>query len=526
MSSASRPGLPQLLLALGTTALAVLLAEGAASLLADRSLLRLALAPQAGPGGAAPRNEAERLRAAADNAGPYVVHRDPLVGYVLRPDARVEIQHAPVHTDALGLRRRTGPEPPAGSRPLRVAVLGDSVAFGFGLADHEVIAEHLERRLAALQPDGAPPVLCRTVAQPGWNVRNAVSFLRDHWDVLQPDIVVHVPCDNDLDDTNGLLESGFLTPSPDVAQADPWLVSVATPAQVLQRQLLAGRDADELARLRQVAGPVALAAGFGPESSARYRDNVLLLTGLSDTLAARGGHLLVACMDLNGYTLQFAARLRTAPRPPPVLSLFAAVTPDMILPDDPHPNARTAQAMGEWIADDLVARGWVPGRADAPASAAPFAEFRAPPLADATLLARAREAFERDRRALRPVVDFETFEGIGQVYGTLNRNGSAGARLVLLLAPAGRRLRVELAPLPQRPDLYPLDVQVLADGAPLGTLVVPASGTAQAEFELPPPAPGQPARELRLVPARWVTLDVQDVPQVVSFVPRRFALGD
>jgi lysophospholipase L1-like esterase len=516
----------RLLLSATALVLSLALAEGLFSLATDRSLLRLARGSEASPTGVAPRNEAERRVASAGNAGPYVVHRDALVAYVLRPEAEVEVHGERVHTDALGLRRRTGPEPDAASRPLRVAVLGDSIAFGFGLADGEVIAEHLERRLAALRPAGEPPVLCRTVAVPSWNVRNEVAFLRDHWDQLQPDIVVHVPCENDLDDTKGVLESGFLTNAQDVAQADPWLSSVGTAALVLQRQLLTGRDEAQLAALRAMAGPPALISGLGPESTRRYSDNVRLLSDLDGWLDARGGHLLLAAMDLNGYAVRLALRLRKLPHPVPVLSLFSSLTPEMILPDDPHPNARAAQAMGERIADDLVERGWVAGRPDAPAATGPFAALRGAPPEDEALEARAREALDRDRRALRGVVDFENFEGINQVYGTLNPDGSAGARLVLLLAPAGLKLELELGPLPQRPDLYPLDVEVLADDQPLGRLTVPAEGPVRTSFELPAAAPRKLARELRLVPARWVTMSIHDVPQIASFVPRRFALGD
>lgn len=528
MAPPARPGIRQLLLAVASAGLGLLLAEAAGSLLAGRSLLREALGAPAARGDAghagAPRNEAERRRLAAGNAGPYVVHRDPLVGYVLRPEAEIVIQGAPVHTDALGLRRRTGP--PAGdARPLRVVVLGDSVAFGFGLPDGEVIAEQLERRLSALRPGDAPPVECRTVAQPGWNVRNSVSFLLGHWDALQPDLVVHVPCDNDLDDTNGLLESGFLTPAPDVAQADPWLSSFATPGLVLQRQLLAGRGAAELEALRLRAGPVALAAGLGPESRGRYGDNVRLLAGLARRLEDRGGHLLVACTELSGYALQLAARLRAETPPVPLTPLFATLTQEMILPDDPHPNARAAEAMGAWIAEEFVARGWVAARPGATPAPAPFAAQRAAPPDDAGLATLAAQARERDRASLRPVVDFTSHEGIGQVYGSLNRDGSASMRLVLLLAPAGRRLSLELEPLPSRPDLYPLRVGVFAEGRPLGEVSVPPTGTVRAEFALPE-APDLPARELRLVPERWVSVTVQDVPQVASFVPRRFVLAE
>src|SRR4029453_18065282 len=99
---------------------------------------------------AAPVTDAERRRAAANNPGPYAVHKDPLVGYVLRGDAEFEVFGGSVHTDALGLRRRTGPRHDV--KPLRIVVVGDSVAFGYGLDDDQALAQRLEDLLAGLQP--------------------------------------------------------------------------------------------------------------------------------------------------------------------------------------------------------------------------------------------------------------------------------------------------------------------------------------------------------------------------------------
>jgi hypothetical protein len=527
MPRTHRPGLQRLLLLVAASVGALALAEGAFSLAADRSLLRLARGQGASPTGDAPRNEAERRLASAGNAGPYAVHRDPLVGYVLRAEAEVEIHGARVRSDALGLRRRTGPDH-AGAEPLRVVVLGDSVAFGFGLQEHEVLAEQLERRLEALRPADAPPVECRTVALPGWNVRNAVSCLLDHWDALRPDLVVCLPITNDLDDTNGLLETGHFRPAPDVAQPDPWLCTVANARLVLQRRMLAGRDAEALAELQARAGPQALLCDLGPESTRRYDGNARLIAGLRDRLEAAGGHLLVASFNEAPDTWHLQARLLAGARPVPVVTLFTWLQPDMVLPNDPHPAADTVAAAATWIAEDLVARGWVQARPAAELPE-PDARFRAVRAAQRTadevaeLAARARE---KDCAALRPVVDFTSFEGIDQVYGNLNRDGSAGARLLALLAPGGPRLHVELAPLPGRADLYPLEVRVEAEGALLGTLTIAPGAAARGDFVLPPAAAGQFAREVRLLPECWVSVTIQDVPHLAAFVPRRIAVGE
>jgi hypothetical protein len=509
------------LVALGAAVLALALAEGLARALAGRSLLGLA----PGPRMLAPRNEAERRSAASGNAGPYAVHRDPRVGYVLRADTVLDVGGVAVRSDALGLRRRTGA---AHAGPaLRVVVLGDSVAFGLGVADDETLAEQLERRLEALRPPDAPPVEVLTVAQPGWNTRNAVSFLLDHWDVLRPDVVVYLPVANDLDDTNGLLESGFLTPAPDPAQADPWLSSAAGASQALQRKILAGLDEAGLQQLKQRAGPKALDSDLSPESSRRYDDNARLLVELAAVLEREGGHLVVANFIDEPYTQRLQARLEQQPQRIPILPLFTWLQGDMILPDDPHPNAETLGAAATWIAADLVQRGWAPARPDAaaPGAGERFERWRAAPRTPEAALHLAAVARAADRAALRPAVDFSTFEGISQVYGNLNRDGSAGARLTLLLPCGAERLQVELDPLPDRPELYPLTVRVEVDGLQRGSLVLDAQAPACASFPLASPGM-RLAHEVRLVPERWVTVTLQDVPQLAAFVPRRVATGE
>jgi hypothetical protein len=147
------------------------------------------------------------------------VHPDPFVSYVLRADAQLEIAGRPVHSDTLGLRVRPGPPPPAGAA--RLVVLGDSVAFGYGLADDETLAVRLEEDLRAVQGGQGRPVVARTVAMPGWNFGNAMAFLSDPLGRAAADIVVYIPIGNDLCDSDGLWETGQRRVAPDLANPDP-----------------------------------------------------------------------------------------------------------------------------------------------------------------------------------------------------------------------------------------------------------------------------------------------------------------
>jgi hypothetical protein len=217
MSSASRPS-ARWLLAAGTAALALLCAEGGASLLLGRSLLRPGTRAGPAEGRAAPTDR-DRHLAALRNPGVYRVHPDPFVSYVLRSNEQLEVAGRPVRSDALGLRVRPGP-PPA-PEALRLVVLGDSVAFGYGLGDDETLACQIEQAVATLQGGAGRPIAARTVAIPGWNHRNAIDFLFDHYAELEPDIVVYIPIGNDLFDTDGLWETGHRRAAPDLANPDP-----------------------------------------------------------------------------------------------------------------------------------------------------------------------------------------------------------------------------------------------------------------------------------------------------------------
>ncbi|HYN63547.1 MAG TPA: hypothetical protein VES36_03005, partial [Candidatus Limnocylindrales bacterium] len=258
------------LLALGVAALTLLCAEGGASLLLGRSLLHSGSRAAPGDGLPAP-TDADRRAAALRNPGVYRVHPDPFVSYVLRADEQLEVAGCPVRSDALGLRARPGP--PATADAVRLVVLGDSVAFGYGLNDDQTLACQLEQVLGTLRGPSARPIAARTVAIPGWNHHNAVSFLLDHYVELAPDIVVYLPIGNDLCDTDGLWETGHRRPAPDLANPDPLLFVGTNQAWPFMRPMR--EQLEQLGRPALVArlGPNIVTADISAESRRRYDDN-------------------------------------------------------------------------------------------------------------------------------------------------------------------------------------------------------------------------------------------------------------
>jgi hypothetical protein len=187
----------------------------------------------------------------------------------------------------------------------------------------------------------------------------------------------------------------------------------------------------------------------------------------------------------------------------PTLRLFKSFPREFGLADDPHPNAAAVGVMATWIAEELLRRGWVERGASGalPPVGAQYGGLRSEPL-DIERIVAASDARRAEVAAqLRPALDFTSFEGVYQVYGTLNDDASVAMRLLVALQPAGGHVLVRLAPLESRPELYPLEVGVQIDGRAVGSVVVTKDGPAEARWPVPERAePGAPL-EVRLEPS-------------------------
>ena len=120
---------------------------------------------------------------------------DPRLRFELRPGgvAQAEVEY---RVNALGLRGpETTLEKPPGVR--RVAVLGDSIAFGYWVADERGFARQLEAELRAVPGGGRIEVL--NFGVPGYNLEQEIETLRTKALAFAPDLVVVLFCLNDLE---------------------------------------------------------------------------------------------------------------------------------------------------------------------------------------------------------------------------------------------------------------------------------------------------------------------------------------
>lgn len=447
---------------------------------------------------------------------PFQAHPDPRVGYQLRPSQTLSMHAAVVESDALGLRRRTGPPPAAGART--IVLLGDSVAFGQGLVNETSPGQQLEEALAqACGATAAPRCLVRTVALPGWNGRNAFAFLRDHWEALAPAVVVWLPIDNDLSDTEGFAARGRRRVVPDVESDEPWLPVSNNRIQERLLRLAARVEAGELSIGEADVGPIALTADLGGESSRRYDALADEVVALADDLAALDCRFAIAHYGDSPLHAALLSRVLAHRPQQAVIPLIEELEREDLLPGDPHPAAPLAAQLARWIAADLLTvQRWIDGAGE-PLAADPrfadprFADRRAPRRTAAEWEERARRARAAAVAALCPAIVPAEGLGMNQVVGGLLPSGALGP---VFMAQLPRRagatvLELALAPLPPRCGLRGLVLEVAIDGVPAGSLAL-GDAPLRHRFALPAgratPTGRAPIVEVRLAASRFVAI--------------------
>ncbi len=116
---------------------------------------------------------------------------DRIGGWHMLPAQEGEIIHSHEgHTFRLstnddGLRTRLGRGRPAGKT--RIAVLGDSIVFGWGADDGETLADGIQAAFAAA---GRPDIEVLNAAQPGYSTAQIARFFEEVVQHYQPDLAI------------------------------------------------------------------------------------------------------------------------------------------------------------------------------------------------------------------------------------------------------------------------------------------------------------------------------------------------
>lgn len=504
---------------------ALLVSEGLYSLMTGGSLIRLDLGVRAER--VRRLDDAERARAADLTPGPFALDVDPVVGTRMKASVTREIVGVAATTDEWGQRVRRGPPPEEGA--LRIVVLGDSVAFGFGVADDETYGHRLEEMLRAAVVDGPKPVV-QTVACPGWNAVGAVRYLEGHLERLDPDLVVFLPTRNDLDDVSLVNEAGYHSEdftllggaqSPPMSLAQyfdraAWMGGRLATAKQLEVATAGGRWWETLR--------YALYSGMGPTSKARWAAFHGAVHGLFARLKRREAELVVALRWDSAFMRQVELDLRRRTgEGPSVLSMFDEERPEDALEKDTHPNAECIRAGATVIAGHLVGEGLVPGAETGrlPELGPAYSGRRRRRFTMAELEAWHADLAEKNARFCVDTVAVESGLGFHQVYGGLDEDGWVGRCASFLLPGASRRIVATLRF--EDETLAPLGIDLALEGAegvggPFPVVVEATPGRdVKLTWEVPEELRSAPFLDVHLRAHRWAVRRVDGRMRVRAF---------
>ncbi|MEQ1895285.1 MAG: hypothetical protein ABL998_22325, partial [Planctomycetota bacterium] len=327
--------LARVLLAGLASLVALLVFEGGLALFTGRSLRRLGRRAWYEELAQETTSARDARLLAARTVGPFRVPEDPLVSFTLKLDSEFEFLGERVRSDALGLRQRVGL--PREEGDFHLVLLGDSVAYGHGLAAEQALGPRLEALLEERRAGGEPALRVTTVALPGWNHTNSTRFLLDHLETFAPDLVLFVPVYNDLDDALGVSEAGHRRLRADPNSSMPLMNAAGPPA--LLREM--ARNSHGLAGLRLLQeadpGQWRMKSGLTATSRGRIDAMVASLALLATRLERRGARLALAPCEQDELSRRVRAGLLERG-----LALAEAAMLDLFTPADglgknPHP---------------------------------------------------------------------------------------------------------------------------------------------------------------------------------------------
>lgn len=418
--------------------------------------------------------------------GAYDSHNDPQVGRVLMRNLRGRM-HGPItiDTNRFGLRERDYALPkPAGL--VRVVLLGDSYVFGTGCPQDERLGNVLEEALRERSGHERIEVLHMGIMS--WNVVAECQYLRRHLTLLDPDLVVHVTLDNDLDDMEGVRGFGGLARfSPTHRERANGSTRLSHPKLIMGSTVVAN----------------ALINNHDFESSTRFEEARTAVTRLSRELERRGGRYLHV-LRWPGMGRSVRKLLCGDLRDDQVGYVSTAFTEDRtwwVAPDDGHWSPGAMQEIARVFYGLIQRRDLLPMLDLAPWEAADEA------------VARIHDA-GRDERSLpevrSPRLDASfAFDDLApaeceHVYAGIDGQGHMAPYAALSLrSSGGRSLRVRARGL-ESPEMDGATITVRVDGRPTGTFRVYAGTEVDEVWPLPAEVAGRAFVTVALSADDWV----------------------
>lgn len=274
-------------------------------------------------------------------------HKSKRIIYSLIPNLDVKFQKVSVQTNSFGIR---GPEvtreKPVGT--YRVALLGDSFAFGWGVKQEESFASQLQEllqgELSARSDEAGMPtardskierVEVLNFGVPGYSTFQEVAFLRQEAMAFSPDIVSVYFVENDF----GLpyfLDTRGEGPLQDATSFVKGIFRNADPEDVkLHKELVSMSDANRaLLRLNKFLKEKNLPGFLFLNPGGNHAETLKKLWALKKLTKLRVVDLFAAYNQIveEGHYERSALRL----------------------PDDPHPSALKHRLLAQLMAPDII----------------------------------------------------------------------------------------------------------------------------------------------------------------------------
>lgn len=142
----------------------------------------------------------------------YAPHANPGIAYTVQPGYAGPAFGVPVQANRFGFR---GPEWGEQKAPgvFRIALIGDSHAFGYGVPFEQGVGEQLVRALEGRAGETRSYEVLN-FGVPGYNAAQEHAVFEDLALGFDPDLVVLVPCNNDADPPNSCDAEGWLHSGP------------------------------------------------------------------------------------------------------------------------------------------------------------------------------------------------------------------------------------------------------------------------------------------------------------------------
>jgi lysophospholipase L1-like esterase len=275
---------------------------------------------------------------------------EPSVGSILQRNVVKHQMKSTINSNNAGMRS-VSPYVPKNNNTYRIVCLGDSLVYGFGGKEEDRFGNQMAEILEELEvaADGKK-IEVYAVGLPGWNALNAASYMSSRISEYDPDLVLALMVENDLDDSQGVMGIGQLTTrfSPQHRNYGSSVFTADWPMFILKHR-----------RAHNV-----LLFDLGPESRNRWEEAFGAWKRLETVLDERGGKMVFSVLyqppfraveppfrELCEYFYE-----QSGMKSPFIFTDFFGEA----LPHDPHPSRTGHRIIAVHYLHTLAGLGWLP----------------------------------------------------------------------------------------------------------------------------------------------------------------------